>query len=111
MSINAVLHHIISNLAVGKVIYLGTGKQKLMQMKKIVLGLIGIAMLSTGVYAQTDSSTTKTTVTTTTTTSAAVPVAETKDDNRSYAQDWPVFYLGVRFMPTFTNLGYSKVDN
>jgi opacity protein-like surface antigen len=91
-----------------------------MKTMKILALLIALtAWGASQTYAQTDSVKTSTTVTTTTTTgtSTAVPAegaqppAEARQDDDSKKDDYSKFYLGARFMPTFTQFDVKTLEN
>jgi opacity protein-like surface antigen len=89
-----------------------------MKTKKILL-VITLSIIGCKIYAQTDSVKTSTTVTTTTTTGnttsmgtpAPAPETEPQQRDRSDDGDLAKFYIGARFMPTFTKFDVVTLDN
>jgi opacity protein-like surface antigen len=87
-----------------------------MKTTRIIAFLIAITAWGiSGSYAQTDSVRTSTTVTTTTTTGTATgtaepAAAEAKEDD-SDNDDYSKFYIGARFMPTFTQFDVKTLEN
>lgn len=75
-------------------------------MKNVVKAIAGfIIMLTPYLTSAQEDTKTNTTVTTTSSTTTAI-----QDDNSGITKDFPVFYLGFRFMPTFTYLDYREMD-
>ena len=78
-------------------------------MKKHIKVLLATALI--GVSTQMLAQETETKTSTTVTTSTTVDNAVAKDNNNSANDgDFPTFYIGFRFMPTFTSLDYRPVD-
>jgi hypothetical protein len=88
----------------GKVFLYGMEKQ-LKAMKKQIQLLLAVAL--TGISVQTLAQDTKSSTTVTTTTTV-----DNNTDNRAHDNgDYPVMYIGGRFMPTVAYFKYNQLDN
>jgi hypothetical protein len=76
-------------------------------MKKHIKVLLAVMFLGVSTQMLAQDTKTSTTVTSTTTTT----VDNEADNNAKDNSDYPAFYIGFRFLPTFTALDYRPVDN